>query len=176
MLRQLFTVSFFVFLIMATDVFTCASANPPKGEDKAGETKESAKAPAGEVKGPIILTSKTLLSDNNARTALFEGSVVAKTENMTLYSDKMLVYYAEGTGNVTKIVAEGSVKLVKKDLVVTSKVAHYFADEEKIIFTGEPKAVQKGDIVTGTKMTYWMKEDRSFVENSRVLLENKKGK
>ncbi|MBA3060832.1 MAG: hypothetical protein FP832_04160 [Nitrospirae bacterium] len=156
MLRQLFTVSVFISVVLAGSIFA---------EEKTEQ-----------IKGPIVITSQTLLSDNKARTALFEGSVVAKTENMTLYSDKMLVYYAEGSGNVTKIEAEGRVKLVKKDLVVTSKVANYFADEEKIIFTGEPKAIQKGDIITGTKMTYWMKDDRSFVENSRVLLENKKGK
>ncbi|MFZ3122839.1 MAG: LptA/OstA family protein [Thermodesulfovibrionales bacterium] len=156
MLRQLFIVSVFISVVLAGSIFA---------EEKTEQ-----------IKGPIVITSQTLLSDNKARTALFEGSVVAKTENMTLYSDKMLVYYAEGSGNVTKIEAEGRVKLVKKDLVVTSKVANYFADEEKIIFTGEPKAVQKGDIITGTKMTYWMNEDRSFVENSRVLLENKKGK
>jgi len=156
MLRQLFFVSFFICIVLAGSIF-------------ADEKTE-------QIKGPIIIISQTLLSDNKARTALFEGSVVAKTENMTLYSDKMLVYYAEGTGNVTKIDAEGSVKLVKKDLVVTSKAATYFADEEKIIFPGEPKAVQKGDIITGTKMTYWMKDDRFFVESSRVLLENKKGK
>jgi lipopolysaccharide export system protein LptA len=159
MLRQLFSVSFLICIVLAGSVF-------------AEEKTEQIKGP----KGPIVVTSQTLLSDNKARTALFEGSVIAKTENMTLYSDKMLVYYAEGSGNVTKIDAEGSVKLVKKDLVVTSKAANYFADEEKIIFTCEPKAIQKGDIITGTKMTYWMKEDRSFVENSRVLLENKKGK
>src|SRR3989338_8625717 len=152
MLRQLFFVSFFICIVLAGSVFA---------EEKTEQ-----------IKGPILITSQTLLSDNKARTALFEGSVVAKTENMTLYSDKMLVYYAEGSGNVTKIDAEGNVKLVKKDLVVTSKVANSFADEEKIIFTGEPKAIQKGDIITGTKMTYFMKEDRSFVENSRVLLEN----
>ena len=32
---------------------------------------------------------------------------------MTLYSDRMLVYYAEQTGNVTKIDADGNVKLIK---------------------------------------------------------------
>ena len=128
------------------------------------------------MKGPIVITSETLSADNKSRTALFEGSVVAKTKDMTLYSDRMIVYYAEKTGNVTKIDAEGRVKLVRKDLIVTSKAANYFAEEEKIIFTGEPKAVERGNVVTGTKMTYLMKEDRSIVENSRVLLENKKEK
>ncbi len=156
MLRQLSTVSIFVLIILISSTFA---------EDKAGQ-----------VKGPIVITSETLSADNKAHTALFEGSVVAKSEDMTLYSDKMLVYYNEQTGNVTRIDAEGRVKLVKKDLLVTSKAASYFADGEKVIFTGEPRAVERGNVVTGTKMTYLLKEDRSIVENSRVLLENKKGK
>ncbi len=134
-------------------------------EDKALDTK-----------GSIVITSATLTADNKAHTALFEGSVVAKTENMTLHSDKMLVYYAGDTGKVTRIDAEGRVKLIKGERVVTSKAATYFAEDEKIIFTGEPMAVEKGNVVTGTKMIYLMKEDRSIVENSKVFLENKKGK
>ena len=164
MLRQLSTISIFSLVIMTSIAF----ASPADESSKGAEDK------AGQVKGPIIITSATLSSDSKAHTALFEGAVVARTEEMTLYSDRMLVYYAEQTGNVTKIDADGNVKLIKKDLVVTSKTV-YFAEEDKAIFTGEPKAVEKGNIVTGTKMTYLMKEERSFVENSRVLLENKKG-
>lgn len=159
MLRQLFINSVFIF-------FFCSVFSPLSS--LAEEKKE-------QIKGPIIITSDTLSVDNKAHTALFEGSVVARTENMTLYSDRMLVYYAEQTGNVTRIDAGGRVKLVKKDLIVTSRLANYFADEEKVIFTGEPRAVEKGNVVTGTKMTYMLREDRSIVENSRVLLEGKKG-
>lgn len=166
MLRQLSTISIFSLVIITGIAFASPSDESSKGADDK----------AGQVKGPIIITSATLSSDNKAHTALFEGSVVARTEEMTLYSDRMLVYYAEQTGNVTKIDADGNVKLIKKDLVVTSKAAVYFADEDKATFTGEPKAVEKGNVVTGTKMIYLMKEDRSFVENSRVVLENKRGR
>lgn len=167
MLRQFFIVSIFVFVILSGFTFSVVAAEPQRGEDdKAGQIKG----------GPIVITSEKLSADNKAHTALFEGSVVAKTENMMLYSDRMFVYYAEKTGNVTRIDAEGRVRLVRKDLIVTSNTANYFADEDKVVFTGEPKAVERGNIVTGTKMTYLIKEDRSIVENSKVLLENKKGK
>lgn len=167
MLRQLSIVSVIAIALLAGNIFSPAlAADQAKGGEEKGE----------QIKGPIVITAQTLSADNKAHTALFEGSVVARTGEMTLYADRMLVYYAEQTGNVTKIDADGNVKLIKKDLVVTSKTAFYFAEEEKAIFTGEPKAVEKGNVVTGTKMTYLMKEDRSFVEGSRVLLENKKGK
>jgi lipopolysaccharide export system protein LptA len=47
------------------------------------------------------------------------------------------------------------------------------ADEDKVIFTGEPRAVDGENVVTGTKMKFFIKEDRSYVENSKVFLNNK---
>ena len=130
-------------------------------------------------KEPTIITSEILTADNKAKTALFERSVVAKKGDMTLFADKMLVYYSEdkdGSTSIKRIDAEGNVKLIKSDRVVVSKVATYFAEpEERIIFTGEPKATEGENVVTGTKMTYYLKDDRSIVENSKVMLIDKKG-
>ncbi len=134
------------------------------------------KKAASSSKEPTVITSEILTADNKAKTALFERSVVAKKGEMTLFADKMLVYYSEekGSSNIKKIDAEGNVKLIKGERVVTSKFAVYFAEpEEKIIFTGEPRATEGENVVTGTKMTYFMKDDRSLVENSKVLMINK---
>ncbi len=126
------------------------------------------------LKGPIIINSKKLTADNKARTGLFENSVVARTPDMTIYTDKMLVYYEENTGNVKRIDATGSVKFIKEDRVITSKEATYYADGEKVIFTGEPRAVQGENVVTGIRMTYFMNDDRFFVEDSKAFLIKKK--
>lgn len=136
------------------------------------------KKTASSSKEPTIITSESLTADNKAKTALFEGSVVARKGEMTLFADKMLVYYSEGKGsnNIKKIDAEGNVKLIKGDRVVTSRFATYFSEpEERIIFTGEPRASEGGNVVTGTKMIYFMKDDRSIVENSKVFLIERKG-
>lgn len=129
-------------------------------------------------KEPTVITSEILTADNKAKTALFEKSVVARKGEMTLFADKMLVYYSEekGSSNIKQIDAEGNVKLIKGERVVTSKFATYFAEpEEKIIFTGEPRATEGENVVTGTKMIYFMKDDRSIVENSKVLLIERRG-
>jgi len=123
-----------------------------------------------ETKGPITITSSTLTADNRAHTALFEGSVIAKTESSVMQADKMLVHYTDA-GKVTTIEVTGHVRLVKGERVITSDEATYFADEEKVIFTGQPKAVEGTTMVTGTKMIYLMKEDRSLVEQGRVFME-----
>jgi len=126
------------------------------------------------IKGPIHITSETLTADNKAHTALFEKNVIAKTTNLTIYSDKMLVYYEEDGGAVTKIEATGNVKVLKESRIITSKTAVYYADEEKVIFTGEPRAMDGDNVVTGTKIVYLMDSDRFQVENSKVILKGKK--
>jgi len=126
------------------------------------------------IRGPITITSGSLTADNLARTALFEQSVIARTAQMTMYADRMLVHYDKESGNVTRIDVSGTVRVTTVNRVITSRDAVYYAGEEKIVFTGEPKAVEGENVVTGTKMTYLMNEDRFLVEGSKVILTNKK--
>jgi lipopolysaccharide export system protein LptA len=137
-------------------------------------TAASAEEQKMKVKGPINITSDSLTADNKSHTALFEGKVVAKTTEMTIYSDRMLVYYKEGSGDVTKIESTGNVKLIKGTRIVTSQNATYYADEDKVVFTGDPRAIDGENVVTGTVMTYFIGDDRSYVEKSRVILKSKK--
>lgn len=130
-----------------------------------------------EMPEPIIITSKTLINDSKAKTATFEGNVVAKRGEVTLYADKMIVYYEDEQkgGNIKMIEAIGDVKLIKADRVITSHKATYLPDpEERVIFTGEPRATEGKNLVTGEKITYFMKDDRSLVEKSKVYLKEKK--
>jgi lipopolysaccharide export system protein LptA len=125
--------------------------------------------------GPITVTSETLTSDGKAHTALFEKNVVAKTPDMTIYASKMLVFYKEGSGDVTKIESTGDVKVLKESRIITAQKAIYYAEgEEKVVFTGDPRAVDGENIVTGSTITYFPKDDRSYVENSKVFLKSKK--
>jgi lipopolysaccharide export system protein LptA len=126
------------------------------------------------IKGPITITSETLTADNMAHTALFENKVVAKTTNLTIQSDKMLVFYNETGGDVTKIEATGNVKVIKEARIITSQEATYFAEEEKVVFTGEPRAMDGDNVVSGTKIVYFTGNDRYLVENSKVVLKSKK--
>lgn len=146
---------------------------------------------------PLIITSQSLLADNAAKTATFVGNVVARKGDATLYADKMIVYSRKDAdqsmdaagkarsateqdkdkGDIEKIEADGNVRMVKGNRVITSKFATYYADpDERVIFTGEPKAAEGQNVVTGTKMTYFMNDDRSLVENSKVFLVNKERK
>ncbi len=155
MLKPFFIISFIFFLFSSVTAFC--------------EEQSQAK-----IKGPITVTSETLTNDNKAHTALFEKNVIARTTDMTIYADKMLVYYKEGSGDVTKIEASGNVRLYKNGRIITSREATYYADEDKVVFTGDPRAVDGENVVTGSIMTYFIAEDRSYVERSKVFLKNKK--
>lgn len=156
MSRQLFTSSLVIlFLLLSTNAFSAEKAQQ-------------------RIKGPIIITSETLTADNTAHTALFERSVVARTTDMTLYADRMLVFYGADSGEITKIEAEGSTKVIKGTRAITSQKATYYADGEKVIFTGEPRATDGENVVTGAKITYLLNEDKYLVEESKVFLKKRK--
>ena len=162
------TLFFFFFLSAGLCYGEAQSKAQPEVKPKAQPESQS------KIKGPVVITSDMLTADNKAHTALFEKSVIAKTTDMTIYADKMLVYYQEGSGDVTRIDSEGNVKVIKGDRVITSHEATYLADGDKAIFTGDPRAVQGENVVTGKKMTYLMGEDRFLVEDSKVFLTKKK--
>ncbi len=126
------------------------------------------------IKGPITITSETLIADNKAHTARFERSVVARTTDMTLYADRMIVSYDADSGDVKMIEAEGNIKLLKGTGTIISQKAIYNTAGEKVIFTGEPRATDGDNVVTGTKITYLLNEDKYLVEGSKVFLRKQK--
>jgi len=126
-------------------------------------------------KTPIVITSQTLTTESNNKTAVFEGSVVATKEDLTIYSDKMTVFYDNSENKIRKIYAVGNVKAHKNERVIFSDEATYMEDEKKIIFTGNPRAVEGENVVSGTQITFYLEDERAYVEGSRVILQDQKG-
>jgi lipopolysaccharide export system protein LptA len=127
--------------------------------------------PAHAVKGDsIVITSQKLTADNKRNIAVFEGLVVAKTKDIFIYSDRMEVVYDNTKGRIKKIRAVGDVRVHNKNRAIFSEEAVYFGEEGKIIFNGEPKAVEGENVITGTQIIYFLKDDRTVVKGSRVVL------
>ncbi len=127
----------------------------------------------GDKNVPLIITSKNLVADTKKKTAIFTGSVKAVKGEATFYADKMVVYYSDGEKKVDRIDATGNIKLVKDDSIITSERAVYSAGDESVVFTGNPEARDSKNLITGTKMTYFLKEEYSVVENSSVYIRDK---
>ncbi|GAB6183395.1 lipopolysaccharide transport periplasmic protein LptA [Thermodesulfovibrio hydrogeniphilus] len=130
-----------------------------------------------ETSEPIVITSQSLVNDSKAKTATFEGNVVAVRGDTTMYANKMIVYYEDEQkgGNIKMIEVIGNVRVVKGNRTITSHKATYYPEpEERVVFTGEPRATEGKNLITGEKITYFMKDDRALVEKSKVYLKEKK--
>lgn len=115
---------------------------------------------------PITIKSNELQADQKSRTATFLGRVVAKQDDITIHSDKLVVRYAEGGGEVEKVEAFGNVSIVQENRIGTAQHGVYFSKEGKITLTGNPKVVQGKNTVTGKEITYFLNDESSLVTGS----------
>jgi len=121
-------------------------------------------------KAPTVITSESLTINKKENRAFFKGSVVAKREDMTVYADTMLVYYDETGSRIKRLEADGNVKVIKGEKTIISQKAVYIAEDDSIIFTGDPVAMDGKNMIKGDKIIYYISEDRSVISNSKVFL------
>ena len=126
---------------------------------------------------PIRIKSDGLEWDYRGYVATFKGNVIANQEEVTLYSDRLDIYYDEATSEVTQIVAEGAVRIVQLDRRATGEKAVFHNAERKIILTGRPVFRQGNNVVIGEKITILIDRDWVEVERADVTIspEERKG-
>lgn len=120
---------------------------------------------------PITIKSNELAADNKGKIAVFSGKVIAKQGDITIYADKITVNYGNTKGDVEKIEAVGSVRIVETNRIGVSSQAIYDSRAGLITLTGSPKVIQGDDTVTGKIITYYIDDDKSVVSgggDSRV--------
>ena len=114
---------------------------------------------------PITIKSNEMVADNKGKTAIFSGKVVAKQGDITIFSDKLVVNYAEKNGEVEKVEAVGNVRIVQLNRTGIASQAVYESRDGRITLTGNPnpKVMQGMDSVSGKTITYYVDDDRSIV-------------
>jgi lipopolysaccharide export system protein LptA len=115
---------------------------------------------------PINITSDRLELNNKDKTITFIGNVIAKQEDMTIYSDKIVATYSDNRRDIKKVVATGDVKITKGDRVATCRRAVFDNIKKTVVLTEEPKIWQGKDFISGDKITFLIDEDRVLVEGS----------
>lgn len=98
--------------------------------------------------------------------AVFKGNVVARQEDMVMFSDSMTVNYDE-KGGMKQISASGNVKITRGDRVATGQKVVFYNPEQKIVLTGNPRVWQGADVISGERITIFVQENRSIVEGSK---------
>ena len=158
---------------------------------ESASSKAGSDAPVG-----TSITSKKMTVKNQDSQAIFEGSVVLTRGTLTVYSDRMIVFFRPADSNgsdekkgresgkgaapskgpdavpavsnrsVNQIEATGRVKIEKESGRATCEQAVYYHDGDKVVLPGAPVAWEKGTRVSGKQITMFLAEDRSVVEGS----------
>lgn len=113
----------------------------------------------------IHIAADTLEANDLARQASFFGHVVVRRGDVTLYANRVTVYYLEGRGDVDRIEATGEVRIVQGERIATSERATLLQKEAKVILLGGAKLRQGEDLVQGEEVTVFLNEERSVVRS-----------
>jgi lipopolysaccharide export system protein LptA len=151
-------------------IWLCFIASAAMAADKVRKDEGKGKGQS------IVIKSDTLEVDNQKRVVTFTGNVDARRDDLIIDCEKMFVYYS---GTVTsdptqknelkieKIVANGGVRISRPSGgLATAEQAVYYHGDEKVILTGNPTVKQGEDVVEGSTITLYLREDRSIVEGS----------
>jgi lipopolysaccharide export system protein LptA len=120
---------------------------------------------------PLKIKSDRLQADNEKKTATFEGKVVARQGELTLYADRLVVSYSGEARDLSQVEAFGNVRILQGSREASGAHAVYDPKGARILLDGSPKVVQGDDVVTGKLITYFVNEQRSVVTggpNQRV--------
>jgi lipopolysaccharide export system protein LptA len=115
--------------------------------------------------------------DDQQKIVIFKGNVDAKEKDFLINCEKMVLHYKDqstdkasktGQFNIEKIIATGKVIITRPSGgLATAEKAIYYRGDEKVVLTGKPKVKQGDDFVQGSKITLFLKENRSVVEGSK---------
>ncbi|RII26584.1 MAG: lipopolysaccharide transport periplasmic protein LptA [Geobacter sp.] len=118
---------------------------------------------------PIKIKSNELFTDNAAGTATFVGKVVARQGDLVIYSDRLIVHYADKDKEVDRVEAFGNVRIVQENRRGEADHAVYERQLAKITLDGgKPKVSQGEDTVTGEVITYFLNDEKSVATGGKT--------
>lgn len=140
---------------------------PAAGEEarKAGDKKDS--LGFFTAKKPVDIVADTMEGLEKGKVIVFRGNVVAKQEDLYLFSDTLTAYMNEESNEIDRAKAQGNVKIVKLDRTATCKEADFYNDKGEIILRGNVVVFSGNDKVSGETVTYYINEDRVHVQGEK---------
>ncbi len=123
---------------------------------------------------PIHVEADHMTSIEKTGSVVFTGNVDAKQGDVRIRSDEMTVYYTKTEKNkeketekmtqqVEKLVCVGNVEVTRQEWLGTGKKMIYLSKERQVILIDNAKAWQGQNVVSGSKIIYYLDEGRSEV-------------
>ncbi|HEY1270281.1 MAG TPA: lipopolysaccharide transport periplasmic protein LptA [Candidatus Binatia bacterium] len=143
-----------------------AKANQ-KSEEK-GDTKKKSQGAGFNKQDPIYITSDRMDADRQKNVVVYTGQVVAIQGEMTLRSDKLTTYFDPDLQQIKEAIAEGKqVRMTQGDRIAIGTKAVFDGVAQTLTMTGKPVVRQGNSEVAGSKIIYFMVEDRVVVESGK---------
>jgi lipopolysaccharide transport protein LptA len=118
-------------------------------------------------KKPIDVVADTMEGRDKGKVIVFTGNVIAKQEDLYLFSDTLTAYMNEESNEIERAKAQGNVKIVKLERTATCKEADFYNDKGEIILRGDVVVFSGNDKVSGETVTYYINEDRVHVQGEK---------
>jgi len=151
-----------IVLLASCLVAFAAEAAAPANE----ATKKKSGSAAFEInkKDPIYITSDWMEVDQKKNTITYKGRVVTVQADMTMRSETLTAYYEPEMKQMKQIVAEGKVNATQGNRVATGEKAVFDDKAKTVTLTGNPVMRQGNSQISGTKVVYFIEQDRATAE------------
>jgi len=78
---------------------------------------------------------------------------------------------AVGIEKITRIEAQGKVRVVQNDRVATGDKAVYYTQDEKIVLLGNPQLWRGNNSLKGQEIVFYLKDNRAVVDGGSQRVE-----
>lgn len=151
-------------------LLVCAALVSTGGTATAGQQQETKKK--NETSGfefnkkdPIYITADWMEVDQTKNTITYKGRVVTTQADMTVRSETLMAYYNPEMKQINQIVAEGKVNATQGQRVATGEKAVFDEKAKTLTLTGNPVMRQGNSQVSGSRVIYFMEQDRAVAES-----------
>jgi len=131
----------------------------------------------GQVPVKILSDQMEYVQKNN--TIVFRGNVHVNREDFQIWSDKLTVFMSssgekaqpamdpDGSRDIEKLLAEGSVRIEREQQVGTSDKATYWTRRGVVVMEGSPVLKDGVSSISGEVITYYLQDNRGVVEGGQ---------
>lgn len=117
-----------------------------------------------------------MISQEEGNSVVFSGSVELRQGNITIRAEEMTVYYTTKdnqkekgmAGEVKKLICRNNVEISQDGWLGTGDHMVYYAKKRKVILSGNARAWQGRNMVSGEKITYFLDEGKTTVEHGET--------
>jgi outer membrane protein assembly factor BamD len=118
-------------------------------------------------KKPVDIVADMMEGLEKGKIIMFKGNVVAKQDDLQIFSDTLTAYLNEENDEIDKAVAKGNVKIIKAERTATCQEALFENAKGEITLTGNVIVYSGTDRLAGDTVIYYINEDRVTVESEK---------